>query len=236
MQSKIEEKHRLFLKRIEENRGFVIREINKLKTLFPHLADFEEDLKSAANLGLIEGAINFDEKMGVKFLSYAVWHIKNRIYKTIDSYQSSAIKIPYDRKKKILEYIKGNQEENKDKVTHQEINAIKAPISIEGSRENDSEHPLDELLGNDPFLSLEKEIDLKNFQKLLKETIDSELNEKEKTILSLRFCENPKTLEKIGKEMGLSRERVRQIQKKALKKLRKKLEPYREDIINCINE
>ena len=146
------------------------------------------DLISEGNLGLIKAAQKFDETKGVKFISYAVWWIRNSIQECIERYR-------------------GNEEEvNCDTYTFDNCHS--------------SEYEISSQLINNEF---EEELsDLQSREVTISELMKS-LKKREIKILSLYFGlydGKEKTLDEIGQEMELTKERVRQIKDKALVKLK----------------
>jgi len=199
------------------------------------------DLINEGNLGLIEAAKRFDPDKNVKFITYAVWWIKQAIISAIAG-QSGIFKISY----KTLNLI--NNVGKKFNELQKKLN--REPTSSELAEAMD----LDELALNsllttygeakslDDYISsdteelnyedvieqetvddAETELIKKSFVEHLMESL-SILTDRERDVLVHRFGlngEEPKTLQEIGKLLGLSRERVRQIEKAALDKIRR---------------
>ena len=212
----------------------------------------EEDLISAGNLALITAAERFDETKGFKFISYAVWWVRQAMLNEIRQY-SRTVRLPLNRVYEIImlnryteEYMK-SEEGKGGKPNFIDI-AEEFDISVEKAlkmfQNNQSEFSLDKVYeGNDgspydliPDSSQEQpdEIILRNdLEKLVKETITT-LDEREANVLKNYFGLEglPElTLEEIGMKYGLTRERIRQIKGKAINKLRhptrsKKLQEY----------
>lgn len=208
------------------------------------------DLINEGNLGLIKAAKRFDETRGFKFISYAVWWIRQSILQALAE-QSRIVRLPLNRvgalNKISKTYSKLEQKYEREptpdelademEVTIGEVNdtvklaarhsSINAPL-VQGEENNlldvledDSEEQPDQGLVDE---SLRREI-----QRAL-----ATLTPREADVLSLYFGLNGSpamTLEEIGKHFGLTRERVRQIKEKATRKLRHKsrhktLKPY----------
>jgi len=208
------------------------------------------DLISEGNLGLIKAAKRFDETRGFKFISYAVWWIRQSILQALAE-QSRIVRLPLNRVGALNKIGKAfneleqqlEREPNADelaealdmdklelagalKIAGRHV-SVDAPMSdgensklldiLTSSEAPDPDHTLmDE--------SLRKEID----------TTLSQLTPKESEVIRLYFGfnnEHPMTLEEIGEKFNLTRERVRQIKEKALRRLRhtsksKKLRVY----------
>jgi len=194
------------------------------------------DLISEGNIGLIKAAQKFDPTRGFKFISYAVWWIRQQILSGI-SQDSHTIRLPMNQ---IGLQMKANRQrqiflqENEREPTDEELAAI-METSIPRISEMPSDHTtvsLSKQLGDEDSQSLEDlvadtqspQIDCKLMQESLRKDIEEVtkvLGEKERQILVSSFgigC-SAMTLDEIGKKMDLSRERVRQIRTKALKRL-----------------
>lgn len=199
------------------------------------------DLINEGNLGLIEAAKRFDPDRNVKFITYAVWWIKQAIISAIAE-QSGIFKISY----KTLNLL--NNVGRKFNELQKELNRDPSPRELAEAMDID-ELALNSLLTTygdhkslDDYISsdtddlnyedvieqetvddAETELIKKSFVEHLMESL-SILNERERNVLIHRFGlngEEPKTLQEIGKILNLSRERVRQIEKNALEKIRR---------------
>ncbi|MCD7779413.1 MAG: sigma-70 family RNA polymerase sigma factor [Candidatus Gastranaerophilales bacterium] len=196
------------------------------------------DLVQEGSLGLIKAANRFDYSKGFKFSTYATWWIRQTIVRAIAN-NSKVIRVPVHMIDKIrlvkkaifeLSYELGKepsaeQISEKTKMPLKQIkialNTIKLePVSLDTPiAENLC---LEDYISDDNYISPEictQKTMLKNhINKILKE-----LNQKERKIIISRFGidgNKPKTLEELGKDMGFSKERIRQIESIALKKLR----------------
>lgn len=225
-------------KLILSNLRFVVEIASKYRGMGVPL----EDLINEGNIGLIKAVKHFKPEKGVKFLSYAIWWIRQSIMKALDEH-SQLIRIPSDQKTKIRK-IKKAEKEYLQK--YGEIPPIKVLSKITGIPEKEIEASYEifqkEFSLDRPFTESEKRtweeiIEQKalpspeeyykkeHIKEKIKKAIE-ELSEKEKQIILLYFGiedDNPRSLEEIGEIIGISRERVRQLKERALLKLKEKL-------------
>lgn len=196
------------------------------------------DIIDEGNIGLIEAVKRFDYRKGFKFSTYGVWWIKQSIIKEISS-KKHIIRFPMH----IARLIKKNvqiskyltQKLNREPTTEEIAKEMKIDRKMLDSviMFNQDMSSIDSFYTDSENINLNQYIEDKNspfphqkvFAESLKETLTEalkSLNERERTIIILRFGlygNEPKTLEDTGKELNITRERVRQIQIKALKKL-----------------
>jgi len=197
------------------------------------------DLISEGNIGLIKAAKRFDETRGFKFISYAVWWIRQSILQALAEH-SRVVRLPLN-KVGVLNKI-GRVHEKLEKELERRPNTEEVAESMEmngrdvyetlkmAGRHLSLEAPLQEEDGNRLVDVLENsdqplpDDDLNSDSlKIEIEDVLSTLSEKEAKVIKLYYGlegERPLTLEEIGEVFNLTRERVRQIKKKAIRRLR----------------
>jgi len=176
-----------------------------------------EDLINEGNLGLMKAAYRFDETRGFKFISYAVWWIKQSILQAIAE-QSRLVRLPLNRVGTLTKIGKVYS------MLEQEFEREPTPEEIANVLEVDSGDITDTIKMATRSVSMDSHSEVMG--ESLKEEVNhilSTLTAREARILKLYFGldgEKPHTLEEIGVKFKLTRERVRQIKEKALRRLR----------------
>jgi RNA polymerase primary sigma factor len=196
------------------------------------------DLINEGNLGLIKAAEKFDETRGFKFISYAVWWIRQSIMQAINE-QSRIVRLPLNQVSSLSKYNKAVskfEQENERKPSPEELAeildlpkekvldtmrvsgrhvSVDAPFVV-----GEDNSLLDVLENTDSPVADESLIDESLSREI--ERAFATLTERERTILKLSFgIGGPEmSLEEIGERFGLTRERVRQIKEKAIRRLR----------------
>ena len=203
------------------------------------------DLVQEGSLGLIKAAEKFDYKKNFKFSTYATWWIKQTIIRAISN-QSKTIRIPVHMQEKIRKYKKAcsiaecdeNLDSNNDAIlsklsglSKKRIDEVRAtlktePVSLETMVTDDL--CIQDYVADTSYCTPEN-----NTQNILKQNdvtnLLHNLDKREQEIIKYRFGlneEEPKTLEQVGNTLGFSKERIRQLESAAIKKLRN---------IDCIN-
>ncbi len=197
------------------------------------------DLINEGNLGLLKAAHRFDEKRGFRFISYAVWWIRQSIMQALLD-KSRTIRLPQNQTALLIKISRtrgilqnegnpnptpGQIAERLDLDVADVVHAIRSDrteLGLEDSGASDQERPLSEVLED----TRQESPDLRVLQRGLNEDVRkclSVLTEREAQVIVQYFglsFEEAQTLQVIGQRMSLTRERIRQIKEKALTKLR----------------
>lgn len=238
---------------VVKNQGLVRSRVLRYIKAYKNSLDFD-DLYQFGMMGLMKAIQKFDVKKGYHFTTYAVWWIDQAILRGIMD-QSSLIRIPvhlYEKLFKLLfivehkDYLtKDEIYENyfSDKMSREQFDKLmyisKYILNLSSLNEcvgEDKDTELIEFICDENSLSVEKEIETKFMRKDLEDVLNT-ISPREKMIIRLRFGledGRPRTLEEIGEKLGVTRERIRQIEAKAIRKLRhpsrsKKLRAYIEE-------
>jgi RNA polymerase primary sigma factor len=223
-------------KLIQANLRFVVNVAKKYQNQGLTLSD----LISEGNLGLITAVDKFDVEKGYHFISYAVWWIKQSILKAICE-KSRMIRLPLNRANELLQIEKVKREIGSNKDGEADIEEIADFLDMDKSRINDLINASKEFVSLETPLSSDKDAntisdlmeDTKGadpeevlIDRTLQESIEdvlSTLTEKESNVIKYRFGlngERPHSLKEIGDKYNLTKERIRQIEKKAISRLR----------------
>lgn len=194
-----------------------------------------DDLIAEGNLGLVKAYEKFDYSKNYKFITYAVWWIRQSILSAIQE-NAKVVKVPVNKLNNITKISKIRQQleqENLGSVTFEEIREyVDDPVILNDIKHSIIKVPLDKTYtDNDKNLNEiipDETSDLFLLTEHAKEEIElilEDFPEREREILYMYYGINyprPYTLREIGIDIGLTRERIRQIKVKALEKLRKK--------------
>lgn len=196
------------------------------------------DLINEGNMGLIKAAEKFDETRGFKFISYAVWWIRQSILQAIAE-QSRIVRLPLNQVgsvNKINRMLNKFEQENERRPSIDEIadsvdlpedkieDALKVNtrhVSVDAPFADGDDNSLIDILPNSDAPMADKALVMESLREEISRALRT-LNEHERNIIECFFgINNPEmTLEEIGDKFGLTRERVRQIKEKAIRRLR----------------
>ncbi|MDC0584537.1 RNA polymerase sigma factor RpoD/SigA [Bacteroidales bacterium] len=208
------------------------------------------DLINEGNLGLIKAAQRFDETRGFKFISYAVWWIRQSILQALAE-QARIVRLPLNKigsLNKINRTLSTLEQKFEREPSVQEVadvmqcapNDVKEALKSSGRHVSMDAPILDgeegtmyDVMSNNDVPSPDNELERDSLSTEIERTL-STLSDREADIVRLYFGLNgfqPHTLEEIGEELSLTRERVRQIKEKSIKRLKhnarcKNLKPY----------
>ena len=197
------------------------------------------DLIDEGNLGLIKAAQKFDETRGFKFISYAVWWIRQSILQAIAE-QSRIVRLPLNQVgslNKVNQEINRFEQENQRRPSVEELSARTGVdedkisqsmmasghhVSIDAPFGEDDDNSMADVMSSGDDSRTDKHVDHESMAQELKQVLNKCLKERERKIVCACFGidETEKGLEEIGDKMGLTRERVRQIREKSITKLR----------------
>ena len=196
------------------------------------------DLINEGNLGLIKAAEKFDETRGFKFISYAVWWIRQSILQAIAE-QSRIVRVPLNQVgsvNKINKILTKFEQENERRPSVDEISEqIDLPedkvgealmantrhVSVDAPFVDGEDNSLLDVLVNDDAPMADRQLVVESLRAEIAAVLKT-LNERERSVVSAFYGigQPEMTLEEIGNKYGLTRERVRQIKEKAIRHLR----------------
>jgi len=221
---------------VESNLSFVA----KVASEYRNLGIPFEDLLNEGNVGLIEAAHRFDADRDTKFISYAIWWIRKSILKALAE-QTTTVRLPYSQMKKVKEIRKAehalrdqlNRKPTREEISkhlHRDIEKVDRvlqhgvhEVSLDEPVGKEQDTPLADCITDRERLTVEQGMLEREMVHGVSEAFEY-LNYQQRTVISYRFGLNRQetlTLQETGNRMGLSRERVRQIECQAKEKMRK---------------
>ena len=208
------QKQQIYTELLEGNLRFVITVAKQYQNQGLDLSD----LIAEGNLGLMKAIQNFDWSKKLRFISYAVWWVKQSILQSLNE-NARTIRLPVNV---VQELHRAKKEVEKGLVElDDKLAMLPTTINLESSINEDGDTLIDMLINSNAEMPDEK----LNNEDALKERLMGTLNvldERERLIVEDYFglTGTPRTLEDIGTDFALTKERVRQIKEKALRKLR----------------
>jgi RNA polymerase primary sigma factor len=221
---------------IESNLSFVV----KVSSEYRNLGLPFEDLLNEGNIGLIEAAHRYDASKGTKFITYAIWWIRKSILKALSEH-SNLVRVPSYQMKKVREIrdaeaslrrslgrapergeISTQLSKSVNKID-QVLQFTMREVSLDDKVGKDRDRPIADYLVDPACSSPENELINRESNSLVGEAM-AHLTEQERIVVAFRFGlagGPPLTLKEIGQKMGISRERVRQVECQAKGRLRK---------------
>ena len=196
------------------------------------------DLIDEGNLGLIKAAQKFDETRGFKFISYAVWWIRQSILQAI-SEQSRIVRMPLNQvgfQSKLAKAVVNFEQANERRPSVQELADILETdegkvrealgtngkkVSVDAPFQDDDSNSLIDIMIDEDAPTTDNNMERESLSKDLEAAL-STLSEREQQVLKMLFgigC-NEMTAEEVANSLSLTRERVRQIKERALRRLR----------------
>ena len=198
-----------------------------------------EDLVQEGNMGLIRATQDYKPELGWRFSTYAMYWIKQSISRAVLN-NSRTIRLPihilelqskYKKASGLLRERLGRDATTEEIAEYLEVtvekikeieNLVKDPVSLNASLNDEDDGTVEDLVADPNAIKPEEKLDNEYLAKAIASLLPS-LDDREQEIIIARFGLNktkPKTLDQLGEEYGVTKERIRQIEQKALKKLR----------------
>ncbi len=197
------------------------------------------DLINEGNIGLMKAATRFDEERGYRFISYAVWWIRQSIMQALLD-KSRTIRLPQNQTALLIKISRtrailqneGNPGPSPEQIAERldlavgdvvhALRSDRTEMALDDTGDGAGDRPLAEVLEDDSREAPDHEVTLRGLREDVRRCLAS-LSEREAQVIIQYFglaYEEAQTLQVIGERMGLTRERIRQIKEKALAKLR----------------
>ena len=198
-----------------------------------------EELSSEGNIGLIKAVAKFDETRGIKFISYAVWWVRQSIMQSVYE-NGNTVRLPINKINNIGKINKASDKlyqsldreptieeivgitELTEKEVKISVNDIMGYVSIDDKIRQDSDSEVGDFIPGETMDDIDKKINISSLKQEINSVFE-DLSEREIRILNMQFGLNgyhEMSLKEIGEELSLTNERVRQIKEFSLKKLR----------------
>jgi RNA polymerase primary sigma factor len=224
---------------VTANLRFVISYVKKYQG---HGLDLSE-LVAIGNEGLLKAVRKFDPDQGVKFISYAVWWVRQAVLKALAE-QTRSVRIPLNQNSQLIRLARAElilsqvlrrepTAEELSKMVDETVDTVRAArkmstteVSLDApvDRSDRDASTLGERFANDDVTSIEETTDYRLMKEFLADAFRKYLSPRERRILSLYYGldegAEAMTLERIGELLGVTRERIRQIRERAFEKLR----------------
>jgi RNA polymerase primary sigma factor len=198
------------------------------------------DLINEGNLGLVKAAKKFDETRGFKFISYAVWWIRQSIMQALAD-QSRIVRLPLNKTGALNKINRAYSEleqkyereptpEELEEILDMDLEEISSTlragtrqISVDAPFSDEESNSLLDVLENKNTVSTDHDMAYRDSLRVETSRALAALSERERAVVEMFFgigSDNPMSLEQIGEKLDLTRERVRQIKEKAIRRLR----------------